>query len=41
VTAVISPVTGVQIADIDPTPVEEVDALIARAHDAFPAWRAG
>ncbi|MDP5094916.1 MAG: aldehyde dehydrogenase family protein, partial [Candidatus Nanopelagicales bacterium] len=39
-TTVISPVTGVQIADIDPTPVEEVDALIARAHDAFPAWRA-
>ncbi len=39
-TAVISPVTGAQIADVPPTPVEEVDALIARAHAAFPAWRA-
>ena len=39
-TAVISPVTGTQIADVPPTPVEEVDALIDRAHAAFPAWRA-
>ena len=39
-TAVISPVTGAPIADVLPTPVEEVDALIARAHAAFPAWRA-
>jgi acyl-CoA reductase-like NAD-dependent aldehyde dehydrogenase len=40
VTAVISPVSGQQIADVPPTPVEQVDALIQRAHDAFPAWRA-
>ena len=39
-TAVISPVSGQQIADVPPTPVEQVDALIQRAHDAFPAWRA-
>ncbi len=39
-TAVISPVTGVQIADIAPTPVDAVDALISRAHAAFPPWRA-
>ena len=39
-TAVISPVSGAQIADVPPTPVEEVDALITRAHAAFPAWRA-
>ena len=38
-TAVISPVTGEPIADIAPTPVDEVDALIAKAHAAFATWR--
>ncbi len=39
-TAVISPLTGEQIADIAPTPVEEVDVLIDKAHAAFATWRA-
>jgi len=40
VTAVISPVSGAQIADVPATSVEETDAVIQRAHEAFPAWRA-
>ena len=39
-TAVISPVSGAQIADVPATSVEETDAVIQRAHEAFPAWRA-
>ena len=39
-TAVISPISGQQIADVPPTSLEETDAAIVRAHAAFPAWRA-
>ncbi|MFM1966401.1 MAG: hypothetical protein RL134_2126 [Actinomycetota bacterium] len=39
-TAVISPVSGQQIADVPPASLEETDAAIARAHAALPAWRA-
>jgi acyl-CoA reductase-like NAD-dependent aldehyde dehydrogenase len=39
VTAVISPVSGQPIADVPPTPVEEVDDLIERAQRAFDTWR--
>ena len=39
-TAVISPISGQQIADVSPTSLEETDAAIVRAHAAFPAWRA-
>jgi acyl-CoA reductase-like NAD-dependent aldehyde dehydrogenase len=40
VTAVISPISGQQIADVSSTSLEETDAAIVRAHAAFPAWRA-
>jgi acyl-CoA reductase-like NAD-dependent aldehyde dehydrogenase len=40
VTAVISPISGQQIADVPSTSLEETDAAIVRAHAAFPAWRA-
>lgn len=39
-TAVISPISGQQIADVPSTSLEETDAAIGRAHAAFPAWRA-
>lgn len=39
-TAVISPISGQQIADVPSTSLEETDAAIVRAHAAFPAWRA-
>ena len=39
-TAVISPVTGQQIAEVGSASVEETDAAIARAHEAFLSWRA-
>jgi acyl-CoA reductase-like NAD-dependent aldehyde dehydrogenase len=38
-TAVINPVTTEQIAEVGSASVEETDAAIARAHEAFPAWR--
>ena len=38
-TAVISPVTAQQIAEVGSASVEETDAAIARAQEAFPAWR--
>jgi acyl-CoA reductase-like NAD-dependent aldehyde dehydrogenase len=37
---VISPVTEEVVATVPSTSVEETDAAIARAHDAFQAWRA-
>jgi acyl-CoA reductase-like NAD-dependent aldehyde dehydrogenase len=40
VTAVISPISGQQIADVPSTSLEETDVAIVRAHAAFPAWRA-
>jgi acyl-CoA reductase-like NAD-dependent aldehyde dehydrogenase len=40
VTAVISPISGQQIADVPSASLEETDAAIVRAHAAFPAWRA-
>ena len=39
-TAVISPISGQQIADVPSASLEETDAAIVRAHAAFPAWRA-
>ena len=39
-TAVISPISGQQIADVPSTSLAETDAAIVRAHAAFPAWRA-
>ena len=38
-TAVISPVTGQQIADVLASSLEQVDAAIERAHAAFATWR--
>ncbi len=35
----ISPVTGQQIAEVSSAGVEETDAAIARAHEAFGPWR--
>lgn len=37
---VISPVTGQVIASVPATGLEETDAAIARAHEAFRSWRA-
>ena len=37
--AVINPVTAEQIAEVGSASVEETDAAIARAQEAFPAWR--
>ena len=39
-TAVISPISGQQIADVPSASLEETDAAIVRAHAASPAWRA-
>ena len=39
-TAVISPISGQQIADVPSASLAETDAAIVRAHAAFPAWRA-
>ena len=36
---VIDPTTGQPLTDVALASVEETDALIERAHDAFPAWR--
>src|SRR5687767_12176971 len=38
-TAVINPVTGKEIAEVGSATVEETDAAIGRAQDAFGAWR--
>jgi len=38
-TAVINPVTAEQIAEVGSASVEETDAAIARAEEAFTAWR--
>ena len=38
-TAVINPVTGQQITEVASASVEETDQAIARAQEAFPAWR--
>ncbi len=38
-TAVINPVTAQQIAEVPSASVEEADHAIARAQEAFPAWR--
>jgi malonate-semialdehyde dehydrogenase (acetylating)/methylmalonate-semialdehyde dehydrogenase len=37
---VYNPATGEQTADVDLASVSEVDAAVAAAHTAFPAWRA-
>jgi acyl-CoA reductase-like NAD-dependent aldehyde dehydrogenase len=36
---VINPATGVAVTEVPLASVEETDALIDRASDAFPAWR--
>jgi acyl-CoA reductase-like NAD-dependent aldehyde dehydrogenase len=36
---VINPTTGEPVTEVALASVEETDALIERAHDAFPAWR--
>jgi malonate-semialdehyde dehydrogenase (acetylating)/methylmalonate-semialdehyde dehydrogenase len=36
---IFNPATGVQTAEVDFASVEEVDAAIASAREAFPAWR--
>jgi acyl-CoA reductase-like NAD-dependent aldehyde dehydrogenase len=36
---VVNPATEQPVTDVALTSVEETDALIERAHDAFPAWR--
>jgi betaine-aldehyde dehydrogenase len=40
VTAVLNPATEETIAEIAPASAEETDAAVARAREAFPAWRA-
>jgi acyl-CoA reductase-like NAD-dependent aldehyde dehydrogenase len=40
VTAVINPATEEVIAEVEAAGVEETDAAVARAKEAFPAWRA-
>jgi betaine-aldehyde dehydrogenase len=37
---VINPATAEPVTEVQLASVEETDALIARAHEAFPAWRA-
>ena len=37
---VYNPATGAQTGTVDFASVEEVDAAVAAARDAFPAWRA-
>ncbi|HEY2742434.1 MAG TPA: aldehyde dehydrogenase family protein, partial [Gaiellaceae bacterium] len=39
-TAILNPATEETIADIEAAGVEETDAAVARAKDAFPGWRA-
>ena len=39
-TAILNPATEETIAEIEAAGVEETDAAVARAKDAFPAWRA-
>jgi acyl-CoA reductase-like NAD-dependent aldehyde dehydrogenase len=40
VTAIVNPATEETIAEIAPASAEETDAAVARAKEAFPAWRA-
>jgi acyl-CoA reductase-like NAD-dependent aldehyde dehydrogenase len=40
VTAILNPATEEVIAEVDGAGVEETDAAVARAKEAFPAWRA-
>jgi acyl-CoA reductase-like NAD-dependent aldehyde dehydrogenase len=40
VTAIVNPATEETIAEIEAAGVEEADAAVARANEAFPAWRA-
>jgi betaine-aldehyde dehydrogenase len=40
VTAILNPATEEVIAEVDAAGVEETDAAVARAKEAFPAWRA-
>jgi betaine-aldehyde dehydrogenase len=40
VTSVLNPATGVQISDVADSTVEQLDAAVARARAAYPAWRA-
>jgi betaine-aldehyde dehydrogenase len=40
VTAILNPATEESIAEIEAAGVEETDAAVARANDAFPGWRA-
>jgi acyl-CoA reductase-like NAD-dependent aldehyde dehydrogenase len=40
VTAILNPATEETIAEVEPAGVEETDAAVARAKEAFPAWRA-
>jgi len=40
VTAIVNPATEETIAEIEAAGVEETDAAVARAKEAFPAWRA-
>jgi acyl-CoA reductase-like NAD-dependent aldehyde dehydrogenase len=40
VTAVLNPATEEVIAEVEAAGVEETDAAVARAREAFPAWRA-
>jgi acyl-CoA reductase-like NAD-dependent aldehyde dehydrogenase len=40
VTAVLNPATEEVIAEVEPAGVEETDAAVARAKEAFPSWRA-
>jgi betaine-aldehyde dehydrogenase len=39
-TAILNPATEAVIAEVESAGVEETDAAVARAKDAFPAWRA-
>jgi len=40
VTSILNPATEETIAEVDASGVEETDAAVARAAEAFPAWRA-
>jgi acyl-CoA reductase-like NAD-dependent aldehyde dehydrogenase len=40
VTSIVNPATEETIAEVDASGVEETDAAVARAAEAFPAWRA-
>ncbi|HEY3543886.1 MAG TPA: aldehyde dehydrogenase family protein, partial [Gaiellaceae bacterium] len=39
-TVVLNPATEEPLAELESAGVEETDAAVARARDAFPAWRA-